>query len=60
MVHGHTPEPHVLRMEGRRTVCGHHRLHDSRPGLDGGGTITGIVAGAEFRSDPSRTHAAAA
>lgn len=49
VIHGHTPEPRVLRMKGRAEGPGHHRLDGSRLGLDGGSYGTGIVAGAEFR-----------
>lgn len=49
VVHGHTPEPRVLRSKGRREKPGFHRLDGSRLGLDGGSYATGMVAGAEFR-----------
>ncbi len=58
VVHGHTPEPRVLRMKGRREGSGHHRLDGSRLGLDGGSYITGIVAGAEFRRGAYRVFTA--
>ena len=58
VVHGHTPEPRVMRMKGRREGPGHHRLDGSRLGLDGGSYITGIVAGAEFRRGAYRVYTA--
>ena len=60
VVHGHTPEPRVLRMKGRRECLGHHRLDGSRLGLDGGSYLTGIVAGAEFRRGAYRVFTASA
>ncbi len=58
VVHGHTPEPRVLRMKGRQQGAGHHRLDGSRLGLDGGSYGTGIVAGAEFRRGAYRVFTA--
>lgn len=59
VVHGHTPEPRVLRMKGRAEEAGYHRLDGSRLGLDGGSYATGVVAGAEFRRGGYRVFTAA-
>jgi serine/threonine protein phosphatase 1 len=57
VVHGHTPEPGVMRWKGLPESAA-HRLDGSRLGLDGGSFATGRVTGAEFRDGAYRVFTA--